>query len=108
MTEMGVIPYSFNGITEYPRSQQLPAIPGQAQGVYIILTSTDFQFILNKMIGWFSERDEVKLVDFGASDKLGRGYIMLEWTECEVDPLFLAILRDEETVADYTVYTRDL
>ena len=51
MTEMGVIPYSFKGITEYPRSQQLPALPGQAQGVSITLASTDFQFILNKMIG---------------------------------------------------------
>jgi hypothetical protein len=32
-----IVPYSFTGITEYPRSQQVPATPGQAQGVYITL-----------------------------------------------------------------------
>lgn len=108
MAEMGLVPYTFNGITEYPRSQQVPTIPGQAQGIYITLTSTDFQFILNKITGWFRDRDEVELVDHGVSDKQGLGYIILEWTECEVDQLFCDILRDEEIVADYTVYTRDL
>src|SRR6266702_3480465 len=108
MAEMGVIPYSIKGITEYPRSQPFAAIPGQGQGVYITLTSTDFQFILNKMIGWFRDRDEIELIDHGISDKQALGYIILEWNECEVDPLVLAILRDEETVTDYTVYTRDL
>jgi hypothetical protein len=32
----------------------------------------------------------------------------MEWIECEIDPLFLAILRDEETVGDYTVYGRTM
>jgi hypothetical protein len=108
MAEMGVIPYTFGGIAEYPRFPQVPTRPGQAQGIYITLTSTDFQFILNKMIGWFRDRDEIELIDHGISDKRELGYIILEWTGCEVDPLFLAILRDEETVEDYTVYTRDL
>jgi hypothetical protein len=107
MQEMGLVPYSFS-IAEYPQSQQVLTIPGQVQGVYITLTSTDFQFILNKIIGWFRDRDEVELIDHGISDKVGYGYIMLEWNECEVDRLFLAILRDEETIEDYTVYTRDL
>ena len=102
-----VVPYSFNGITEYPRSQG-GVLPGQAQGVYITLSSTDYQFILNKMVGWFSDRDEVELIDHGTTDRQGLGYIILEWTEREVDQLFLAILRDEEFVTDYTVYTRDL
>lgn len=108
MAEMGLVPYSFCGITEYPRSQQVPTVPGQTQGVSIVLNSTDSQFILNKIIGWFRDRDEVELVDHGVTDKLGRGYIILEWIECVVDPLFLAILRDEDTVEDYTVYIRDL
>ncbi len=104
---MQLVPYSFHGIVEYPRSQS-PSIPGQVQGVYIALASSDYQFILNKIVGWFSDRDEVELIDHGTSDGQGLGYIILEWTECEVDQLFLAILRDEETIADYTVYTRDL
>lgn len=106
---MEIVPYqqkpSFN-ITTLPQSQG-NALPGQVQGVYITLIA-DYQFILNKMIGWFSDRDEVELVDHGISDKMGLGYIILEWFECEADQLFLAILRDEEIVGDYTVYTRDL
>ena len=105
---MNVIPYSFTGVTAIPRLPQETALPGQAQGVYITLTSTDSQFILNRIVGWFRDRDEVELVDHGISDKVGCGYIILEWEECEVDQLFLAILRDEEIIADYTVYTRDL
>ena len=108
MAETALVPYSFRGITEYPRSQQVATLPGQTQGVYITLASTEFQFILNKIVGWFRERDEVELVDHGISDKVGCGYIILEWAECEVDQLFCDILRDEEIVADYTVYTRDL
>lgn len=105
---MDIVPYSFN-ITTLPRSpqQQGLTLPGQVQGVYITL-STDYQFILNKIIGWFRDRDEVELIDHGTSDKVGLGYIILEWEEREVDQLFLDILRDEEIVADYTIYTRDL
>ena len=41
-------PSSFNGITEYPRSHaNLPAIPGQAQGVYITLSP----FVDEEMVG---------------------------------------------------------
>jgi hypothetical protein len=104
---MNIVPYSFQ-ITTLPQPQRrVITLPGQAQGVYITIPG-DYQFILNKIIGWFSDRDEVELIDHGVSDKVGLGYIILEWEECEVDQLFLAILRDEESVADYTVYTRDL
>jgi len=64
--------------------------------------------ILSKISGWFAGRPEIDLVDTGTSDKAGLGDIILEWMEHEIDQLFLAILRDEEIVADYTVYIRDL
>jgi hypothetical protein len=108
---MNIVPYSYTdniNITTIPQSPQGKFLQGQAQGVYITLASTDYQFFLNKIVGWFSTRDEVELVDHGTSDKVGLGYIILEWEEYEVDQLFSAILRDEEIVADYTVYTRDL
>ncbi len=105
---MDIVPYSFN-ITTLPRqSRRGGELPGQTQGIYIALTSTDYQFILNKIIGWFRDCDEVELIDHGVSDKQGLGYIILEWEECEVDRLFLNILRDEEIVEDYTIYTRSL
>jgi len=108
MQEMGVIPYSFNGIAAYPHTTQQPLIPGQAQGVYIALHPYHHEVILSKVMGWFAQRPEIELVDTGISDKAGLGYIILEWSEHEIDQLFLAILRDEELVADYTVYIRDL
>jgi hypothetical protein len=108
MAEMGIVPYSFNGINEYPRSQQPPTIPGQAQGVYITLHPDVVDDISEKIAGWFAGREEVQIVDFGTSDKQGLGFIVIEWIECEVDQLFLAILRDEELVGDYAVYGRNL
>ena len=108
MQEMGVIPYSFSGIAEYPHTTQQPVIPSQAQGVYIALHPDHHEVILSEVMGWFAGRPEIELVDTGISDKAGLGYIILEWIEHEIDQLFLAILRDEELVADYTVYLRDL
>ena len=105
---MDIIPYAFNAIETLPQPPQGRLLPGQAQGVFITLVSTDYQFILNKIISWFRDRDEVELVDHGVTDKLGQAYIVLEWNEYEVDQLFTAILRDEEIVEDFTVYTRDL
>ena len=104
---MQLVPYSFEGVTNYPQTQQ-PATPGQTQGVYITLHPEHRETILEKVMGWFAGREEIDLVDTGISDKVGLGYIILEWIECETDQLFLAILRDEEIVADYTTYTRDL
>ncbi len=108
---MNIVPYSFaitTNIATPPGLQKGAVLLGQMQGIYVTLSSTDYQFLLNKIIGWFRDRDEVELIDHGVSDKVGLGYIILEWEECEVDQLFTAILRDEEIVADYTIYTRNL
>ncbi len=76
--------------------------------MYITLSPVVLNDISEKMAGWFAGRDEVVIVDVGVSDKQGLGFIMIEWMECEIDSLFLAILRDEEIVDDYTVYGRSL
>jgi hypothetical protein len=105
MTQL--VPYPFHGVVEYPRTQQ-PAVPGQVQGVSITLHPDHREPILEKITGWFVGREEIDLVDTGVSDKVGLGYIILEWIEREIDPLFLAILRDEEVVADYRTCIRDI
>jgi len=107
MAETAVIPHSFSGMAKYPYTQQ-PETPGKTQGVYICLHPDHLEGILAKIIGWFEGRPEIDLVDTGVSDKVGLGFIILEWVEHEIDQLFLAILRDEELVADYTVYSHDL
>ncbi|HLZ64438.1 MAG TPA: hypothetical protein VKR06_46515 [Ktedonosporobacter sp.] len=105
---LNIVPYSFRGIREYPRTQQQPETPGQNNGVYIMVHPDHLGSTLEMITGWFAGRDEIDLVCSGISDKRGLGYIIMEWIECEIDQLFLAILRDEELVADYTTYTHEL
>ena len=76
--------------------------------MYITLRPEHREIVLQMVMGWFTGRNEIDLVDTGLSDKMGFGYIILEWIECETENLFLAILRDEDMIADYTTYTRDL
>ena len=101
-------PYPFDRITEYPQSHQVSVLPGQVQGVYITLSTEVLDATSAKFAGWFYGREEVAIVDEGTSDKQGIGFLLIEWSECEIDPLFLAILRDEEMIEDYTAYGRDL
>jgi len=104
---MNVVPYSLE--SEYVPSVELPtSTPGQAQGVYIVLHPHVLDNIVGKMEQWFEARPEVSVVDVGTSDKQGLGFIILEWMECAIDPLFLAILESEEYVGDYTTYARTL
>lgn len=105
MTE--IVPV-FGGLSHYPRSEVMRPLPGKAQGVYITLHPDVLDDTAEKMAGWFRDRAEVEIVDVGTSDKVGLGFLIIEWLECEVDPLFLAILRDEAVVGDYTVYGRML
>jgi hypothetical protein len=103
-----IVPYPFSEIAEYPRQTQLPATPGQDNGIYITLHPEHRETVLQMIMGWFAGREEIDLVDTGISDKAGLGFIILEWLECEIDTLFLAILRDEEMIADYTTYIHEL
>lgn len=101
-----IIPEGFQRDTLPPSSSA--DLPGQAQGVFFTLELEIHEALLKKIEGWFEGRNEVVLVDYGTTDKEGFGYIILEWEECEVDSLLLAILRDEPMVIDFTTYTRDI
>jgi len=104
---MNVVPYSLE--REYVPSVEVQAsTPGQAQGVYIVLHPDVLDDIVDKIEQWFEARPEVGIVDVGTSDKQGLGFIILEWMECAIDPLFIAILESEEFVGDYTTYARTL
>jgi len=102
MNNMAIVPYeSTTAVIPYGE-----AMPGQKQGIFFTMPEANFEWMLEKIRGWFAGREEVRLVDFGYSDKRGLGYIIMEWIGREVDPLFAAILRDEPFIDDYTVYTR--
>ncbi len=100
-----LVPYSFDTLTAYPHAPAT-VYTGQVQGVYITLHPDAVEAMAEKMEGWFAGREEVEIVDVGTSDKQGLGFILIEWLGYEIDPLFLAILRDETAVGDYTTYGR--
>jgi len=80
----------------------------QVQGVYCTVAADGFADLLTTVESWFADRIDVALVDSGTTDKLNLSYFMLEWIEREVDPLFLAILREDERIEDYTLYVREV
>lgn len=106
MFDRQVVPSSFT--TEYVPNIQVQDAPGQAQGVYIVLHPDTVDEIEERMHAWFEDRSQVEVVDVGTSDKQGLGFIILEWMECSIDPLFLSILRTEAWAGDYTTYIRTL
>ena len=92
---------------EKPAIQQ-PLASGEIQGVFFTISpDMPYEQLLAKIESWFDGRSEVVIVDYGTSDKLDLGYIMIEWLGYTVDDLFIAILRDEDLIEDYTVYTRE-
>lgn len=96
--------YSFS--TDILPRQNRREQPGIYQGVMFTIDPAHLEGIIGKIESWFQDRDEISLIDFGLSDKQETGVIILEWTDYEIDPLFLAILRDEELVIDFTIYNR--
>ena len=95
--------YSFHS-PELPAPQAVEY--AGVQGVIFLIEADQLDLIISKIEGWFDERDEIVLVDYGQSDKKGIGTVILEWEGFEIDTLFLAILRDDDLVFDYAVYTR--
>lgn len=96
--------YSFQ-MPDLPAPQAVTQ-PGKVQGVVFTVEPEELDWIIERIENWFDERDEILLVDHGQSDKLEVGIVILEWEGVEVDPLFLAILRDDDLVLDYCVYDR--
>lgn len=100
-----MIPYTFS-------TEVLPSATGgnllgegQYQAVHFAVPADQLGWYLEKMELWFAESDEVILVASGISME-GEGFIVMEWEECEVNPLFLKILESEESVSDVCVYIR--
>lgn len=85
-------------------SQALPQ--GTHHCVHIVMEDADLDDMLDKFSRWFHGRDEIIEIENGTSDKRRLGFILLEWEECAIDPLFLRILEEEPKVIDFTTYER--
>ena len=90
-----------------PQMEDALPTPGTIQGVVITLPADLLEETVAQCSRWFEERDDVLLVDSGLSAKAEHGYLILEWEESEIDPLFLALLRDDEDIHDYLCYERE-
>jgi hypothetical protein len=101
-----LVPYTFDSAV-LPESTGADLDDDMFHGVHFTITNAEQKDqLLDKVEAWFKNRDEVILVGHGTTAQ-GFGFIILEWQECEIDPLFLAILEHEETVEDVSVYLRD-
>ncbi|MGH2481958.1 MAG: hypothetical protein ACRDHW_20085 [Ktedonobacteraceae bacterium] len=108
MAQELVLPYSFQSPTlpsEHVGEWNRPA--SDSCGVVITFQPQQMDFLTSKIETWFEDRDEVLWVESGVSQKAEQGYIILEWEGREIDPLFLAILRDDENIMDYLLYDRE-
>ena len=107
MTDTTLMPYSFQRTDLLPPAEDVLATPGMVQGVVITLPADLCGSTLAQCFRWFADRDEVILIDSGVSQKAEHGDLLLEWEGCEIDPLFLALLRDDDDILDYLLYERD-
>ncbi len=105
-TRREVVAYSFTGTDVLPPPQNVAMQPGEFQCVQFFFPVEQLDWLLEKLHRWFEDRDEIILVDSGRSAKSESAFIVMEWDGCQIDPLFLAILRDEQFIEDYAVYTR--
>lgn len=76
------------------------------QGVCLSLAQEHRDGFVPLLEQWFADRDEVVLLASCTSVKAGQGLLILEWEGGPIDPLFLAIVRQEPLIDDYWVYTR--
>jgi hypothetical protein len=101
-----LVPYSMN--TDIgPLSPNVEPLPGKCQVIHFTLVDAEsFTMLLDKIRRWFAKRDEVLLVDHGTTGS-GLGFVVMEWEEYAIDPLFIAFLEHEDFIDDYSIYTRD-
>ena len=82
---------------------------GMVQGIIITLSPEDDARLglLSKIRKWFANRSEVTFIDHGSTDKQELFFMILEWDGYAIDPLFIAILEEEDAIVDYTIYGRE-
>jgi hypothetical protein len=102
---MEVVPYTLKSDV-LPESTGADLPEGVYQAVHCTFPVGELEAFLAKIERWFENRDEVILEAFGTTAQ-GFGFLVLEWEECEIDPLFLSVLELDDLVEDYSIYTRN-
>ncbi len=99
-----MIPYGFHS-PDTPTFEAGPRAVGRID-VVTFTSAEPMEWLTDKIHSWFEDRDEVGHVTSGCTEA-GLYFMTLEWYECHVDPLFLSILKHEESIDDVIVYTRE-
>ena len=99
-----LVPYTLKS-AELPESTGADLPEGTYQAVHFTFPVAELGAFLANVERWFVNRDEVILVGHGTTAQ-GVGFIVLEWEECEIDPLFLSVLELDEDIEDYSTYNR--
>lgn len=104
--ELVPLDYSFD--SDMIPMQQTPALePGLYQGLHIICSEENREWLLEVMRRWFADFDEIIIVGSGTTAMEGNGFIVLEWEECEIDRIILSIIKNDPNIIDFSVYIRD-
>lgn len=107
---MELVPSFSNTSLALPESlgetQRIPIGPGMFSAVHIFIEAAVLEQFIDTIERWFDDAEEVIFVDSGASRRQELGFVVLEWEECQINPLFLKILDTTEFIVDYSVYVR--
>lgn len=95
------------GVLDFPASATRPLDAGCYQGVHLTCLAENLDQLREFFTEIFEERDEIILVNWGITAKQGHGYMIMEWQECEVDQMFIDMLRTQEVFLDFSLYIRD-
>lgn len=103
--DISLTPYSFE-MDVLPIPDEPELLPArQYQGVHFTMAEADMEWVLERIEMWVAEREDVILVGQGVT-AMGMGFLLLEWDGRAIDPIFLSVLRHDDTVEDFSVYTR--
>ncbi len=104
---MQMVPYVSGSMpATLPSAQLVPLNRGEFAAVHIQVETPALEQFIATIEQWFDDREEVIFVNSGVSSKENLGYVVLEWEECQPDPLFLRILATTDFIIDYSVYVR--
>jgi len=103
-----IVPYGNQGfaLEQWPQSDLAISQKPGWNGVHFCFDPDDLSFLKGKVDAWFAGCGEIIYVADGDCEKQDLSFMILEWEDCEINPLFLAILRDEEKIDSFSVYFR--
>jgi hypothetical protein len=103
-----LVPYNHQGfaLDLWPQQKAVKSSMPGWNGIHFDFNTQDLPFLKSKIEAWFGGRNEIIYVDDGDCAKQDLSFIVMEWENCEIDQLFLAILDDEDRITSYSVYFR--